>query len=189
MNRFAEQTVPFVAASVVAIGIALAGVTIATPRYEVWQSDLAAAQAAAAEARAQAEAEAAAAAEEERRQRAAQALSMSMGGGGAPRAAAVPGAGFNPLAPASTGSAAAETGWDGPRAEEYGNLPDTEGVQTVYQNCTWCHSQSLFTQQRMTPDRWDYTLDWMVTSGGMPELPEEDRQVIYDYLVRHYSSG
>lgn len=187
MSSFAEQAVPFVAASVVAVGIALAGTTIVTPRYDAWQSELAAAQQAAAEARAQAEAEAAAAAEEERRQRAAQALSMSMGGGGAPSAAAQPGVGFNPLMPASTGGAASG-GWDGPRAEEYGNLPDTDGVQTVYQNCTWCHSQSLFTQQKMTPDRWDYTLDWMVTSGGMPELPEEDRQVILDYLVRHYSS-
>ncbi|WP_366657134.1 hypothetical protein [Fodinicurvata sp. EGI_FJ10296] len=184
----------------VAIGIAgavsIAGHFAVQPGHDAWQADLAAAQRDAAEARAaaQAEAEAQAAAEaeaeaarraEDRRQQAQQALSRSLG---SPAGPSVSGGGFNPLAPGGGTGSSSNAGYDGPRNPDFGNLPDTEGVETVYYNCTSCHSATVFTQQRMTRDRWDYTLDWMVTHGGMAELPDADRATVLDYLVRHFSS-
>lgn len=195
---------PTLTALAVAVGLAavasLAGHLTVQPAHDAWRSDLTAAQEQAAEARAEAEAEAeqqeraeaeaeAAKRADERRQQAQQALSRSMGGPGAGPSAGGPassGGGYNPLAPAGGGQAAEAD--DVPRNAEFGNLPDTDGVETVYVNCTGCHSATLFTQQRMTRERWDYTLDWMVSSGGMAELPDDDRAVVLDYLVRHFSS-
>ena len=93
--------------------------------------------------------------------------------------------GFNPLAPAAPVATPAP---QAPASNEYEGLPDTHGVDLVYGLCGACHSVRLVTQQKVTPERWDYLLDWMVAEQNMPELPPEDRQLVFDYLVRHYSS-
>lgn len=201
---------PTLVALTVAVGLAaaasVAGYWTVQPGYNEWRADLTAAQEQAAEARAEAEAQAEEEARaeatrraDERRQQAQQALSRSLGGPavggpamggsstGSGGGSAASSGGYNPLAPGGGGGQVAEAN-DGPRSAEFGNLPDTDGVETVYVNCTGCHSATLFTQQRMTRDRWDYTLDWMVSSGGMAELPDDDRQVVLDYLVQHFGS-
>lgn len=79
----------------------------------------------------------------------------------------------------------------GPRYDpndEYMGLPQTEGVDTVFSNCTYCHSAAIIMQQRMPPSQWDYTLNWMVEKQGMPELEPEDRKVVMNYLIQHFST-
>ena len=153
------------------------------------------------EARRRAEAEAAARTERIRQQAARFGASTGPGGGGFnPLAPA--GGGYNPLAAAQPGlpgmpgpspvalqQGAATALPDGtPLNPDFGNLPDTEGVQIVYQQCTWCHSATVFRSQHVTRERWDYLLSWMVTDQGMPEPTPEDRMVMLEYLVRHFGA-
>jgi hypothetical protein len=84
-------------------------------------------------------------------------------------------AGF--LAPAGRGAAA---------QEDFGGLPEAPGREEVFYLCDACHSIRLVTQQRLSRQRWDQLLDWMVEEQGMPELAPEDRGLILDYLATHY---
>jgi hypothetical protein len=70
--------------------------------------------------------------------------------------------------------------------DAYDGLPPGEGQDLVYGTCTPCHSARLITQQGMTRERWDSTLTWMVESQGMPELPDDMRDDILDYLAEHF---
>jgi cytochrome c len=45
----------------------------------------------------------------------------------------------------------------------------------------------VVTQQRLSRERWDQLLDWMVAEQGMAELTPEQRRVILDSLGTHYS--
>lgn len=152
--------------------------SLSRSEYHLWRADLEMRQQEAAERRAEqarlAEAEAA-------RQRAAEAAAATGTG------PTVGGGGFNPLAPRPTVGGAA-TASDVPTNPDFGNLPDTEGVEVVYYACTACHSAAMFTQQHVTRERWDYLLDWMVETQGMNEPPPEDRQVMLDYLTRHFGA-
>ena len=94
---------------------------------------------------------------------------------------------INPLAPGvrpqTTDSAA-------PRYDandEYSGLPRTEGVDTVLAQCTYCHSAALVMQQRLSRERWDERVDWMIAERGMPEPDAGDRKAILDYLAEHFS--
>lgn len=128
--------------------------------------------------------------------------SQAAGGGYDPLAPSGRSGGYDPLAP-SGGGAGGTAGYDptAPRraapAAPGGNaaathpefgLPDTEGVDIVYYTCTACHSAALFSAQRLTPQRWDEVLTWMVETQNMAEPPAEDREIILDYLVRHFST-
>lgn len=97
------------------------------------------------------------------------------------------GGGYDPLAPLR-GPAPAPATPDIETSDELGGLPVSEGVDLTYYMCGACHSIRLVTQQRVTPERWDYLLDWMVEKQGMAPLPPEDRTVVLDYLIRHFSS-
>lgn len=92
--------------------------------------------------------------------------------------------GYDPMAPRR--GTAPKT--DIPLNPEFGNLPDTPGVEDVYYTCSGCHSLAIIKQQRLTDARWDYTYEWMVEVQKMPEPGEEARQRILDYLKRHFSS-
>ncbi len=72
-------------------------------------------------------------------------------------------------------------------SEDYGSLPIDDGVEITFNLCGACHSLRLVTQQRLTPQRWDHLLDWMVAEQGMPELIPEDRAAILGYLVRNFA--
>lgn len=66
-------------------------------------------------------------------------------------------------------------------------LPQGEGREEVFYLCSACHSIKTVVQQKLSRDMWDKTLDYMVDEQGMPELGEEDRKIILDYLSSHVS--
>ncbi|MGH6912583.1 MAG: aldehyde dehydrogenase [Geminicoccales bacterium] len=71
------------------------------------------------------------------------------------------------------------------RAQEdaFGGLPDGPGQEATFYACNACHSVRLVTQQRLSRQRWDALLDWMVAKQGMAPLPPEERAVVLDYLA------
>lgn len=69
---------------------------------------------------------------------------------------------------------------------DYGGLPPGPGREAVYDSCQACHSLMIVVQQGLNRQRWDKTLTWMVDEQGMPELDEEIRDLILDYLAQHY---
>jgi cytochrome c len=86
-------------------------------------------------------------------------------------------AGWGLLSPAGRGAAA---------EDDFGGLAEAPGREEVYYACDACHSIRLVTQQRLSRERWDQLLDWMVAEQGMAELTAEERRVILEYLATHY---
>ncbi len=72
--------------------------------------------------------------------------------------------------------------------EDFGQLVVAEGVEHTYYACTACHSEMIVAQQGKTREDWDEMLVWMVEEQGMPELPDKDREIILDYLAKHYNT-
>ena len=70
---------------------------------------------------------------------------------------------------------------------EYGVLFVADGVDDTYYTCIGCHSERIIAQQGLSRENWDEMLVWMVEEQGMPELDEETRDVILDYLAQHYN--
>ncbi|MFY0631589.1 MAG: monoheme cytochrome C [Flavobacteriaceae bacterium] len=64
-------------------------------------------------------------------------------------------------------------------------LIDAEGLRTVINNCTNCHSAKLVTQNRMNEERWNATIKWMQETQNLWELGDKQK-VIVDYLVTNY---
>ncbi len=185
--------------AVLVAAVGAAGFTLVRPPYEAWQAELTAAQAAHGEAvaaeaeraaRQRAAEEAAAAAQaamaaSAQQQRAAPYTQPAPGGGYNPLAARPA---FNPLNPSPIPPGPSFANPDVPLNPDFGNLPDTPGVDTVYYACTACHSVQTFAAQHVTRERWDDLLDWMVTDQNMAPLPPADRTVVLDYLVRHFGA-
>lgn len=74
------------------------------------------------------------------------------------------------------------TGAPAAAQNDFGSLPEGKGQETVFYACSACHSIHLVTQQRLSRERWDKLLDWMVEEQGMAELPPEERELILNYL-------
>lgn len=72
--------------------------------------------------------------------------------------------------------------------DDYDLLPEGEGRDETYGMCSGCHSIKLVVQQGLPRDRWDYLLDWMVEEQGMPELDDETRKIVLDYLDAHLNT-
>lgn len=71
-------------------------------------------------------------------------------------------------------------------APTYGGLPDGDGREAVYFTCRACHSLNQFTQERMSREQWSELLVTMVQENGM-ETPENwARQLMLDYLDKHF---
>jgi hypothetical protein len=70
--------------------------------------------------------------------------------------------------------------------EDFGGLPQAPGQEEVFYNCGACHSIRLVTQQRLSRQRWDHLLDWMVEKQGMVALETDERSLILDYLATYY---
>jgi cytochrome c2 len=70
--------------------------------------------------------------------------------------------------------------------ENWQGLPPGPGREEVFYTCQACHSLKIVVQQGLTRHSWDETLVWMVEEQGMPELEEEERDLILDYLAEHY---
>lgn len=64
-------------------------------------------------------------------------------------------------------------------------LIDAEGLMTVVNNCTNCHSAKLVTQNRMNTERWNATIRWMQETQGLWDLGK-NQKIIVDYLVTNY---
>ncbi len=114
------------------------------------------------------------------------------GGGYDPLAAS---GGYNPMAPAGGYDPLARTpsrpGGDDAGVElapEFGNLPKGDGAVLVYTLCSGCHGLDIVKQQRMTDERWHYTLKWMTEEQGMAPLPPALEEQVLSYLTTHFSS-
>ncbi|MEL0455060.1 monoheme cytochrome C [Flavobacteriaceae bacterium SZ-1-7] len=64
-------------------------------------------------------------------------------------------------------------------------LVDAEGLMTVVNNCTFCHSAKLITQNRMNTERWNATIKWMQETQNLWDLGK-NQEVIVNYLVTNY---
>lgn len=64
-------------------------------------------------------------------------------------------------------------------------LKDGEGLMTVVNNCTNCHSALLVTQNRMSADRWRTTIKWMQETQNLWDLGKNE-EIIINYLVANY---
>lgn len=64
-------------------------------------------------------------------------------------------------------------------------LVDGEGLMTVVNNCTNCHSAKLVTQNRMNAARWATTIDWMQETQNLWDLGKNE-DIIINYLVTNY---
>jgi hypothetical protein len=71
-------------------------------------------------------------------------------------------------------------------SDEWQGLPEGEGREEVYFNCVACHSMAIVQQQRMNETVWQRTLTRMVDEMGMPALPEDEHELVIDYLVEHF---
>lgn len=64
-------------------------------------------------------------------------------------------------------------------------LVDAEGLMTVVNNCTNCHSAQLVMQNRMNRERWVATIRWMQETQNLWDLGKNE-DIIVDYLVNNY---
>jgi len=69
---------------------------------------------------------------------------------------------------------------------DVGRLWVAPGAQITYDYCTACHSEMIIAQQGQDRDGWMDIYDWMIEDMGMPELLDEERDQILDYLAEHY---
>lgn len=63
---------------------------------------------------------------------------------------------------------------------------DDEGLMTVINNCTNCHSAKLVTQNRMTKSRWQATIKWMQKTQNLWDLGKNE-EIILNYLAKNYA--
>jgi cytochrome c len=74
--------------------------------------------------------------------------------------------------------------------QDWQDLPPGPGREEVFHTCNACHSLMLVTQQGMSRERWDETLEWMVEEQGMSDIEDVAiRDLILDYLSTHFGSG
>lgn len=64
-------------------------------------------------------------------------------------------------------------------------LVEAEGLITVVNNCTSCHSAKLIIQNRMTAERWNKTIKWMQETQNLGDLGS-NQEIIVNYLVTNY---
>jgi hypothetical protein len=64
-------------------------------------------------------------------------------------------------------------------------LVEAEGLMTVVNNCTNCHSSKLIIQNRMNAERWNTTITWMQQTQNLWDLGD-NQAVIVNYLVANY---
>jgi hypothetical protein len=64
-------------------------------------------------------------------------------------------------------------------------LVDAEGLMTVVNNCTNCHSAKLVTQNRMNAESWNTTIKWMQETQNLWNLGK-NQEIIVNYLVTNY---
>lgn len=75
-------------------------------------------------------------------------------------------------------------------SDDFWGLPrdDKGAYELVDAYCSACHSLSIVMQQRATPERWQELLIWMEEKQGMAKLPNEDEELVLDYISTHFST-
>lgn len=63
---------------------------------------------------------------------------------------------------------------------------DDEGLMTVVNNCTNCHSSKIVTQNRMSKERWIATIKWMQETQNLWDLGGNE-EIIVAYLAKNYA--
>jgi hypothetical protein len=61
-----------------------------------------------------------------------------------------------------------------------------EGLMTVVNNCTNCHSARLVTQNRMSAEGWTTTIRWMQETQNLWDLGNNEA-IIVNYLATYYA--
>ena len=61
-----------------------------------------------------------------------------------------------------------------------------EGLMTVVNNCTNCHSAKLVTQNRMSREGWEATIRWMQETQNLWDLGNNE-EIILNYLASYYA--
>lgn len=61
-----------------------------------------------------------------------------------------------------------------------------EGLMTVVNNCTNCHSAQLVTQNRMSAEGWTATIRWMQETQNLWDLGNNEA-IIVNYLATYYA--
>lgn len=64
-------------------------------------------------------------------------------------------------------------------------LVEAEGLMTVVNNCTSCHSAKIILQNSMNAERWNATIKWMQETQNLGDLGS-NQEVIVNYLVTNY---
>jgi cytochrome c len=70
--------------------------------------------------------------------------------------------------------------------QKWNGLPPDPGREQVFYTCQVCHSLRIVQQQALSRSSWDETLEWMVEEQGMQEPDAKTRQLILNYLSRHF---
>ncbi|APU11715.1 monoheme cytochrome C [Cellulophaga lytica] len=63
---------------------------------------------------------------------------------------------------------------------------EDDGLMTVVNNCTSCHSAKMVTQNRMTKERWIATIRWMQETQNLWDLGNNE-EIIVNYLAKNYA--
>jgi hypothetical protein len=73
-----------------------------------------------------------------------------------------------------------------PRDERPEDLPEGAGREETFYACTACHNFKLVAAQGLSRAQWDDSLTWMTTRHNMADIQGADRDLILDYLEKHY---
>lgn len=73
-----------------------------------------------------------------------------------------------------------------PSEERPEDLPEGPGREETFYSCTACHNFRLVAAQGLTRAQWDDSLTWMTTRHNMADIQGADRDLILDYLEKHY---
>lgn len=65
-------------------------------------------------------------------------------------------------------------------------LPAGEARADVFGTCTACHSTAIIRRSQFRRDQWDELMTWMTDRHGMNPLEGTQRELIVDYLARHF---
>lgn len=78
---------------------------------------------------------------------------------------------------------------DGPDTDPDTGLAIAPGWELVRAHCGACHSYRLITAQRGDAGFWRDTIDWMQRTQNLWKLPDDQEQVIVDYLAGAYAGS
>lgn len=73
-----------------------------------------------------------------------------------------------------------------PGEESPEELPAGAGREETFYACTACHNFKLVAAQGLTRAQWDESLDWMTERHKMADIRGPERDLILDYLAKHY---